>query len=137
MENHGPLHLEKIAPEETARLLGIDAPSGMDELGVYLRHVRNAGAMAKALCTSLATQQRPGLLCWYGDHVPIMPEVYARSGFDDPRTDYFIWHTANRRMHGSASGAVDLAAADLAAALLNARASAVELRPERNPRRAS
>ncbi|HYA20621.1 MAG TPA: hypothetical protein VEG25_08260 [Burkholderiales bacterium] len=30
-------------------------------------------------------------LCWYGDHVPIMSNVYEARDFSDGRTDYFIW----------------------------------------------
>lgn len=73
MENHGPLHLE-----------------GDDELAVYLRHLRNADAMFGVLAGELR-RSGDGVLCVYGDHVPGMPGVYAKLGFDDPRTDYLIW----------------------------------------------
>jgi len=114
MENHGPLHLEQLDPAETRELFRDLPPSGLEDLGVYLRHVRNAGRMLQALRAALSAQARPGILCWYGDHVPIMPAVYAHTVFADPRTDYFIWHTQAR----GAPRVMDLAVADLAPALL-------------------
>ena len=73
MENHGPLHLE-----------------GVDELAAYLRHLRNADAMLGELAGELA-RRGEGMLCFYGDHVPGLPEVYRAAGYDDPRTDYLLW----------------------------------------------
>jgi hypothetical protein len=127
MENHGPLHLEQLSPAEAAGLFRAPPPAGLEDLGVYLRHVRNAGRMLQALRAALSTQARAGLLCWYGDHVPIMPSVYAHTGFADARTDYFIWQTSGSsrkdprgtaQTRGAPPRIADLAAADLAAALL-------------------
>jgi len=115
MENHGPLHLEKLALGEAAGLFRETPPPGLEDLGVYLRHVRNAGRMLQALRAALAAQARAGVLCWYGDHVPIMPAVYAHTGFTDARSDYFIWHT----QRGAPPQVLDLDAADLASALLS------------------
>lgn len=39
---------------------------------------------------------RPGSLCWYGDHVPIMPQVYARWGEPPGVTPWLIWATDER-----------------------------------------
>lgn len=137
MENHGPLHMESISAYERARLLGSSSTREFDDLAIYLRHVRNAGIMAERLRNGLMAQSRPGMLCWYGDHVPIMPRAYAGAGFDDPRTDYFIWHTAYAKALGTVAAAVDLPAADLATTLLDVRWRAAQFRPERNPRLAS
>jgi hypothetical protein len=93
MENHGPLHLESVTAEDVRRLYRVAPPAGFDDLTVYLRHLRNADAMLGALSVEL--QEKEGLLCVYGDHVPGMPGVYAALGFEDPRTDYLIWR------HGS------------------------------------
>jgi hypothetical protein len=93
MENHGPLHLEKVAPGDIEQLYQTPPPEGFDDLTIYLRHIRNAGRMQAKLCEALSTQQRTGWLAWYGDHVPILPKVYAHAGFVDGRTDYFVWHT--------------------------------------------
>lgn len=89
MENHGPLHLEAVAPDD-ARLYRLPPPAGFEDLTVYLRHLRNADAMLGALGAELA-RRGEGVLCWYGDHVPSMPGVYAALGYEDPRTDYCLW----------------------------------------------
>ena len=47
--------------------------------------------MAGMLRRRLETLPGPGWLCWYGDHVPIMPEVYRTLQVPDGRTDYLIW----------------------------------------------
>ena len=93
MENHGPLHLEKVSPGDIEQLYQTPPPAGFDDLTIYLRHIRNAGCMQSRLCETLHAQTRPGWLAWYGDHVPILPKVYAHAGFVDGRTDYFVWHT--------------------------------------------
>lgn len=89
MENHGPLHLETVAPEDL-RLYREQPPTGFEDLTVYLRHLGNADAMLGELAGALE-RRGEGVLCWYGDHVPSMPGVYAALGFDDPRTDYCVW----------------------------------------------
>ncbi len=91
MENHGPLHWEKVTPVESATLFATPLPAGCDELAVYVRHLGNANAMLGNLRTHLETTATPSWLCWYGDHVPIMPQVYATLGEPDGATDFFIW----------------------------------------------
>ncbi|ANJ66602.1 hypothetical protein A9404_03705 [Halothiobacillus diazotrophicus] len=93
MENHGPLHLEKVAPDDIATLYTAPPPAGTDDLTIYLRHLRNASRMAEHIAETLTDNVRPGWLCWYGDHVPIMSTVYEKLGMPDGRTPYFIWHT--------------------------------------------
>jgi hypothetical protein len=99
MENHGPQHLE--------------AGPGGDELAVYLRHLRNADAMIGALAGLLRARQRDAVLCVYGDHVPSLPSAYARTGYDDPRTDFLVWR------RGAAARRADLKVEDLAAQVLD------------------
>ena len=118
MENHGPLHLEKVPPKEVENLYDTLPPAGFDDLNVYLRHLGNADAMLGGLIDLLSHHQRDGLLCWFGDHVPSMPQVYASSRYTDGRTDYLLWRNAggarehrNLRIEDLAS--VLLAAADL------------------------
>jgi phosphoglycerol transferase MdoB-like AlkP superfamily enzyme len=91
MENHGPLHWEKVTAEESATLFATPLQPGCDELAVYVRHLRNANTMLGILRSHLETAPAPSLLCWYGDHVPIMPSVYAALGEPDGATDFFIW----------------------------------------------
>jgi phosphoglycerol transferase MdoB-like AlkP superfamily enzyme len=91
MENHGPLHWEKVREGEVQRLYSSPPPDGCDDLTVYLRHLRNADHMAAVLRDRMNALPGPGWLCWFGDHVPIMPKVYAAMGTPDGRTDYLLW----------------------------------------------
>jgi hypothetical protein len=91
MENHGPLHLEKIMEGDVDRLYSSPPPDDCDDLTLYLRHLSHADRMAGMLRNRLETLPGNSWLCWYGDHVPIMPKVYAELGEPDGKTDYFIW----------------------------------------------
>lgn len=91
MENHGPLHLEKAGVADYAACYTAHPPPGCDDLTVYLRHLKNADRMMGELRTCLEQRPRPARLCWYGDHVPIMAEVYRQLGDPDGQTEYFIW----------------------------------------------
>jgi hypothetical protein len=96
MENHGPLHLEKIAPGDEERLYSVPPPPGCDDLTVYLRHLVNADRMAGRLRAAIDGLPGPACLCWFGDHVPIMPGAYHALGVPDGRTDYLIWRKGDR-----------------------------------------
>lgn len=91
MENHGPLHWEKVGPDDVERLYSSPPPEGCEDLTIYLRHLRNADRMAGILRDRLTALSTPAWLCWFGDHVPIMPQVYETLGLPDGRTDYLIW----------------------------------------------
>lgn len=93
MENHGPLHLETATTADEAELYATPPPAGCAEFTVYLRHLRNADRMLAALRETLRTHARPGCLCWYGDHVPIMPSAYARLGEPAGETVYCLWRS--------------------------------------------
>jgi phosphoglycerol transferase MdoB-like AlkP superfamily enzyme len=90
MENHGPLHLERVNPEDLVALYHTLPPDGCDDLTIYLRHLRNADRMIAALRQTLEQCPRPASLCWFGDHVPIMPKVYEMLGEPDGGTEYVI-----------------------------------------------
>ncbi|BAL22578.1 LTA synthase family protein [Azoarcus sp. KH32C] len=94
MENHGPLHLEKTGPDDIATHYTAAPPNGCEDLTVYLRHLRNADRMVASLRATLTRQARPGLLCWYGDHVPIMPTVYRQLARPTGETDYVLWSSS-------------------------------------------
>ena len=47
--------------------------------------------MMGTLTQCLRPMERPSWLCWFGDHVPIMPNVYSYFGFPDGCTDYLLW----------------------------------------------
>lgn len=104
MENHGPLHLEKPDSADYAACYTEYPPAGCDDLTVYLRHLGNADRMMGELRTCLERHPRPARLCWYGDHVPIMAEVYRQLGDPDGQTEYFIWsnRTATKKAPATA-----------------------------------
>lgn len=91
MENHGPLHLEKPEANDLDLLYTVKPPDGCDDLTVYLRHLKNADAMAEDLREFLLSRHRRACFCWYGDHVPIMSDVYRQLGDPDGESAYFIW----------------------------------------------
>ena len=92
MENHGPLHLEKLAEQDIQSLYVGRPPKQHHDLSVYLKHIANADEMLLDLTSYLKHSKQETVLCWYGDHVPSMPEVYKELDFNDGRTDYLIWH---------------------------------------------
>ena len=94
MENHGPLHLERVQSGDEARLYATPPPHGCEDLTIYLRHLANADSMIRRLRQGLDALPGNAFLCWYGDHVPILPRVYAALGTPDGKTDYFIWSKA-------------------------------------------
>jgi Sulfatase len=117
MENHGPLHWEQIAADEISTLFTETLPRNCEELAVYARHLANADAMLGTLMATMQRASTPHWICQYGDHVPIMPSVYAEIGEPDGMTDYVIW--ANDAARASkADDARDLDIAELAELLL-------------------
>ncbi|GGW38250.1 LTA synthase family protein [Vreelandella hamiltonii] len=96
MENHGPLHLEAPQQQRLAETLPNapwPLPNHLRDLAVYLHHLGEADRMLGGLKTALTEAQRPGLLGWYGDHVPILPAAYGYFGAPTGRTPYMIWST--------------------------------------------
>jgi hypothetical protein len=96
MENHGPLYLESVTPEERALLLTQEPSVSADDLAIYLRHVRNAGAMLRTFMDALPTLPDPSVLAFYGDHVPILEKLYQAQNFSDGRTDYWLWSSRHQ-----------------------------------------
>ena len=115
MENHGPLHLEKAHGNDLAQLYSSLPPRGCEDLTIYLRHLGQADRMVAMLRDQLQALPGPGWLCWYGDHVPIMPKVYAETAVPDGKTDYFIWQKGESPGPGSR---VDIKIEDLGGLLL-------------------
>jgi hypothetical protein len=91
MENHGPLHLETMKEEDAARFYHQSPSYNPNDMTVYLRHIENAGLMAESICNTLKSLDCAGWLCWYGDHMPIMPKVYQQKPINEKATEYFIW----------------------------------------------
>ncbi|MDD2723248.1 MAG: LTA synthase family protein [Methylovulum sp.] len=117
MENHGPLHLEQPNPDTLEQCYHSAPEQACDDLTVYLQHLQNADLMIKQLKDKLLANQREGLLCWFGDHVPIMENIYQRFGEPDGLTDYFVWKTSGKKA-GNLADKQDLAIHELAALLL-------------------
>ncbi len=118
MENHGPLHLETVGEQDIQQYYQGSPPKKHKDLTVYLRHLHNADLMLKRLSDYLRSQQRETLLCFYGDHVPSMPDVYNELDFNDGRTDYLIWHN-HLHNQNSQTKALALGAHQLALELLD------------------
>lgn len=95
MENHGPLHLERVTPGDVDALYTTAPPDGCDDLTIYLRHLRNADRMIAKLRQALDRCERPASLCWFGDHVPIMPSVYETFGAPNGEVEYVFWSNKN------------------------------------------
>ncbi|WP_412022424.1 LTA synthase family protein [Burkholderia cepacia] len=91
MENHGPLHLEQVRPGEAGRLHGLGEAPVWRDLTAYLRHVENADRMICKLVDYLLNRPNPTVLCFYGDHVPALPTVYAELGRTPTCSNYFVW----------------------------------------------
>ncbi|WP_311950226.1 LTA synthase family protein [Halomonas piscis] len=119
MENHGPLGLEPPRHDLLADTLpgaGWPLPEHQRHLAVYLRHLREADAMLGALKRALGQAPRPGLLGFYGDHVPILPEAYAYYSRPAGESPYMIWST--RQTSAIDAAPTRLAAHELGRALL-------------------
>lgn len=95
MENHGPLHLEEVGGDDVERFYETDPPAGFEDLTVYLRHLKNADQMVARLTQAFDQMSDPVSLCWYGDHVPIMPVVYDQLQHWPRDSDYLIWDSNN------------------------------------------
>jgi hypothetical protein len=101
MENHGPLHLESSSPELEKQVYRKLPAGPVHDLTVYLRHLKNADQMLARVMSGLQATQRGGSLCWYGDHVPIMAEVYRHFGEPAATTPWLIWSTGARQSAGA------------------------------------
>lgn len=102
MENHGPLHLERVEPADVEGLYTSPPPAGCEDLTIYLRHVRNADRMIGELRKTLERCNRSAGLCWYGDHVPIMPSVYDKCGAPIGDVEFVCWTNqggGNQELH--------------------------------------
>ena len=115
MENHGPLHLETMRDEDAARFYHQLPSYNYNDMTVYLRHIENAGRMAESICNTLKSLDYPGWLCWYGDHMPIMPKIYQQNTINEKATEYFIWSS---RSGSSAPVEIPLNVEELALQLL-------------------
>lgn len=132
MENHGPLQLEQVGAQELPTWFDQPLSPALRDLGPYVRHIANADRMLGQLRTALDDHSRPAGLCFYGDHVPILPEVYAALGAPAGDTEYFIW---SNRARGSSLPAA-LAVQHLAQAFISQLHAVQETAETPNSKRA-
>lgn len=126
MENHGPLHWEKVGEDEAATLFEQMPPEDCEDLAVYARHLRNADLMAGKLSGYLKSLPHAAWLCVYGDHVPIMPKVYRALGAPEGTTDYCIWSNHAAASVTKTREETDMEISDLASLLLHYASDAVK-----------
>ncbi|KAG1663439.1 hypothetical protein GQR58_020377 [Nymphon striatum] len=83
MENHGPLHLEKTTKEEQNHYFDTKPIEAINDLTVYLRHLQNADKMIVDLTSAYSEFEKPHALCFYGDHIPSMPNIYQQLSYEE------------------------------------------------------
>lgn len=91
MENHGPLHLERpLTQEEKEILFWEEAPAECGDLLPYVRSLEHAVEMVAEVADA-CQGAIDASICFYGDHVPIMPNCYKVLGEPRGETPYFCW----------------------------------------------
>jgi len=100
MGNHGPWR-EGGAPIDSELERNFDAvglPQG-GELLRYLDGLRQSDEMLQVLVNGLQRRRSPGVLAFYGDHLPSLPDAFRHFGFDEIGSDYVLWRadTADAR----------------------------------------
>jgi len=93
MENHGPWAKPRIEVPEEIRTA---APVRSKAVLQYLSHLQNADKMIGRLRKVFQEIKGDAVFCFYGDHLPSLPNAFRTIGYDDPRTDYFVWRKRAR-----------------------------------------
>ncbi len=115
MENHGPWGGAPDPGIGALDALPLDESERM-ALNHYLASLVHADQMIEILRSALEAQSAPAVLGFYGDHLPSFPSVFPKLGLNTAHSDYLLWRS------GTGGGVQrELAAADLAAAVLKAR----------------
>lgn len=92
MENHGPLQMEThIGQQEAVKYFERQPPDDCHELGIYLRHLEHANQMLGLLHEAWVNFDERISLCFYGDHVPIMPVCYSHFSYPSGLVPWFCW----------------------------------------------
>ncbi len=118
MENHGPLHLEKTTQDEQDGYYSKAPMEQINDLTVYLRHLKNADKMVEKLTSAYRQSDKPSTLCFYGDHIPSMPKIYQQLAYEDRDSDYFIWNNKTYKKSIQSSERMDISVDCLAIMLL-------------------
>jgi len=115
MENHGPLHLEKTTKDEQSDYYSKAPMDKINDLTVYLRHLKNADYMIQQLTSVFKESNKANTLCFYGDHIPSMPNIYQALAYEDRDSDYFIWNNDKTK---NKAEQIEISVDDLAQTLL-------------------
>lgn len=97
MENHGSWSEDRLKNEDESSLHPDNWPMGSYSLNHYISHMGNTDQMIGELHSYLKGTDKDSLFCLYGDHVPNLQQVFRDAGYEDPRTDYFIWKNFSKR----------------------------------------
>jgi hypothetical protein len=120
MGNHGPWRREgpPIHPELKRDFDTVGLPQG-DELLRYLDGLRQSDEMLQILLSGLQRRKSRGVLGFYGDHLPSLPDAFGHFGFDEVGSDYVLW-----RADATDARQVDLPAHHLPRAIVDAMCAA-------------
>jgi Sulfatase len=91
MGNHGPWF--EAGPPIDARLRQRFDPAGLPQGGQFLRYLdglARSDEMLRILAEGLGPRGRDGVLGFYGDHQPSLPETFGHFGFDEWESDYIL-----------------------------------------------
>ena len=95
MGNHGPWF--EAGPPIEAQLRQRFDPSGLPQGGQFLRYLdglARSDEMLRILAEGLGPRGRDGVLGFYGDHQPSLPETFGHFGFDEWASDYILVDSA-------------------------------------------
>jgi hypothetical protein len=92
MGNHGPWRQggPPIHPELKRNFDAAGLPQG-GELLRYLDGLRQSDEMLQILLDGLQRRRSEGVLGFYGDHLPSLPDAFRHFGFDEVGSDYVLW----------------------------------------------
>jgi hypothetical protein len=91
MGNHGPWS-EAGPPIDTHLRQRFD-PAGLPQGGQFLRYLdglARSDEMLRILAEGLGPRGRDGVLGFYGDHQPSLPEAFSHFSFDEWASDYIL-----------------------------------------------
>jgi Sulfatase len=112
MDNHGPWL--RPAPKRASGLDPAALPQGEEFLS-YLEGLRRSDQMLQILREGFLKRGLEGVLSFYGDHLPSLPQAFRHFGFAEPHSDYVIWPSRN-----GAPQRIDLPAYRLGAMVVDA-----------------
>src|SRR5215472_15311061 len=95
MGNHGPWR-ESGLPIDLQLRRRFD-PTGVpqgDDLLRYLEGLRRSDEMLQILLSGLERRHYEGVLAFYGDHLPSLPQVFRHFAFSEGDSDYVVRHGA-------------------------------------------